>query len=108
MLHTLKSHNKGDFPQYIKIASNRTMHMDRNLNNESIPFAYCPYMLLRKYLELRPDYINNEEQFFVFNDRSPVTANHFRNNLKIVLNLAGVQYYSYSSQSFRAGELVIW
>ena len=107
VLYSSKTHNRSDFPQSIKITSLSNMQKKiengSNLVKSPSVITYCPFLLLREYLRSRPDYLNNEEQFFVFQDRSPIKPNQFRIILKKMLQSAGVKHCAYSSQSLRAG-----
>ena len=64
ILQTSKTHWKDKKPQIIKLSRLQCV-----LNNVTL----CPYQSLRDYIKVRPSFINNAEQFFVFRDRSPVT-----------------------------------
>ena len=65
--------------------------------------VYCPYTLLRNYLEVRPKRLHVDEQFFVFSDTSTVTPYHMRSVLKIVLTNAGYDAELFSTHSCRIG-----
>ena len=58
--------------QKIKITSNKEdksrLHVRRN---------FCPFSLMRQYMDLRGGYEDEHEQFFVFRDLSPVKPFHF-------------------------------
>ena len=69
LLHTSKTHNRSHFPQCIKISSERKNHT-KNTN------AHCPFALIHHYLSVRKNCSQNE-QFFVFFDRTPVSAFNF-------------------------------
>ena len=52
---------------------------------------------------MRGDYENNEQQFFVFNDGSPVLQVHARHMLKSALQSLGLDHTLYGMHSFRIG-----
>ena len=110
VLHTSKTLYKNMPPQMVKISSS-TLHNTSSTKSrlESKGGGYkpdvlpCPYQLLRMYSELRGGYINNNEPYFIFRDRSPVTQNHFWVCLKLMLKLAGFQERFYRTHGLRVG-----
>ena len=100
VLHSSKTHGKNSKPQKIKISSSY-------LGSESKPrlegISYCPYAILQNYRKIRPRYSSISEQFFVFRDRSPVAATHFRKTLKLLLKKANFNARLYDTHSMRAG-----
>ena len=72
ILRSSKTHCKGNNPQVIKIISNETTR-----TNGKVKYHLCPFILLRQYLNLRRSK-SIQQQFFIFNDRSPVKPSHFR------------------------------
>ena len=96
ILITSKTHGKGDRPQKIKIA--RTPIRKHLVQSEP-----CPFGLLHKYISIRPPAINDQEQFFVFADNSPVYPNHIYSNLQSLLKNAGLQQNAYRFHGLRAG-----
>ena len=54
-------------------------------------------------MQLRGDYHNDHEQYFVFRDFTPVTANHARNVLKLMFKNIGLDNRLYGMHSFRIG-----
>ena len=108
VLRSSKTHCNRTPPQTIKISSNRknlrkTMTADLTIHGRNEIWNYCPYMLLRDYLAKRQKYQNVHEQFFVFSDRSAVQSQHFRQTLKVILQLAGFDHRLYSTHSLRSG-----
>ena len=108
VLRSSKTHNKGTKPQTVKISG---------LNNgENVSYKYvaanhelCPFKLLSNYLTARKKRKNDNEQFFVFKDRSPVMALHYRKVLKelIVMNsLNNSLYTAHGTRSGRAHDLL--
>ena len=93
LLRSSKTHNPGDVPQLIKITVLNKINADEQ----------CPFYLLRKYLEIRPERVSENEPFFIFRSGEPVTATHFRSVLKDMLKHAGFKQAAYSTSSFRTG-----
>ena len=67
ILYSSKTHDVGLLPQKIKITENEEFKAkcDRN---------FCPFRLLRNFIKIRRNYIDNSEQFFVYSDWSPVLS----------------------------------
>ena len=95
MLRTSKTHGLGSKPQIIKISS--------SLSHKSDAQKFCPFLLLQKYLRIRKKYISQDEQFFIFKDRSPVLLCHFRNILANLIKICKLNPRLYSSHSLRSG-----
>ena len=95
ILHSSKTHCKGNKPQIIKISASTTSN--RN---------YCPFSLVKQYLVERPHKCDSREQFFVFSDCSPVKPHHFRTTLKSAIKIIGLDHGLYGSHCFRAGQSV--
>ena len=96
ILRTSKTHNKGSQLQMVKIST-------RPLGSEKKNNGYCPYELLRDYINIRLKYHCAQEPFFIFRDRSPVTAENFHSTLRILLAAVGFDATNYSGHSFRIG-----
>ena len=90
VLYTSKTHNKGSKPQTIKISI-------ESCTNQ----LCCPFQGIKKFIAIWKKFINNE-QFFIFRDRSPVMSAHFRAVLAKSIKWNQLNPSSYSSQGFRA------
>ena len=55
---------------------------------------------------IRGDYVEDDEQFFIFSDGNPVQPCHLRNMLRLLLNRLGLNSTLYDVHSFRAGRTV--
>ena len=109
ILRTSKMHGHGSKPFSIKINSTDFDPMGNLTSQAEFTDEYCPFKLLRNYLQLRKKRRNNEEQFFVFYDRTPVTAVQFRSILRSLLSRVGFDYTFYGSHSIctgRTGDLL--
>ena len=104
ILPTSKTSGLGDKPQRIKIESRR-MDEDDKIGNEKQQSVknFCPYLILKEYLAVRPDALNEDEQFFVFRDNSPVQPFHLRKILHKMLRLVGEDPKLFSGHSLRIG-----
>ena len=97
-LYSSKTHDTGMRPQKIKITS--------NLMEKSGFYAkrnFCPFDLVNNYMYIRGDFDSSQEQFFVFKDKTPVAASHFRNLLKLCLSNLGLDATLYGVHSLRIG-----
>ena len=67
-LFTSKTHGQNTRPQMIKIVSvlNTSDEDTSNLDK------YCPFQMLRSYINRRKSFKTLHEPFFVFRDRTPV------------------------------------
>ena len=100
ILRSSKTHNKGNKPQEIKISATP---IDENISHAKSKALLCPFTLIPEYLDVRPRKRSNKEQFFVFQDRSPVKPHHFRSMLKKAIKAAGLNQHNFGSHSFRSG-----
>ena len=84
VLYTSKTHGRNKRPQKIKITA-----IEDDKVSKKIKRHFCPFKLLRDYIQLRGSY-DVDEQFFIFRDRSPLTATQARSTLKQMLTLLGL------------------
>ena len=116
LLRSLKTHNKANKPQLIKISSEsmqctkqgQRKWLTGSVQNfkEAVVDLYCPFRAVRDYIKVRRKQISDDEQFFIFRDRSPVKLYHFRAYLKKVLKSMGIDQTLYDTHSLRAGRSV--
>ena len=99
LLRSSKTHNFGDNPQIVKISSSPSPIVLQTSQIQRI----CPFDPLKKYIQCRKQYINQQEQFFVFKDRSPVQPRHLKDILKKLLIMHKIDFSLYSVHTFRAG-----
>ena len=98
VLYTSKTHDQSNRPQKIKITLNRQDKSGKYLHR-----YFCPFNLMRHYMHVRGQYTNDEEQFFIFRDGSPVTPRHARSVLKLMIKNVGLDDKLYGMHSFRIG-----
>ena len=115
ILRSLKTHCKDNEPQIIRINSSEFDPVGRrqsnynNYNNHQIQ-TLCPFRTLQDYQAERHWKRNDNEQFFVFRDHTPVKPAHFRSILKkalIHLNLDSNLYNTHSLWSGRSVDLLV-
>ena len=96
VLYTSKTHDLSNRPQKIKITS----------CGESGDYStrhFCPFKLLRQFINIRGSYEEENEQFFIFRDGTPVKPIHTRTVLKTIINKLGLDGSLYGMHSFRIG-----
>ena len=93
ILYITKTTSLANRPQKIKIES-----------TESLAYLhFCPVKTLTTYFNLRGPYENEDEQFFVFRDKSPVKPEHAFSMLRKMLEKLDLETHWYSIHSFRIG-----
>ena len=94
VLYSSKTHGKESRPQKVKITAQPTRDSKRN---------FCPFKIVINYMKIRGHYLNENEQFFVFSDRTPIQPNHVRNTLRRLLSNLNLNADLYDVHSLRAG-----
>ena len=95
ILFTSKTHDQASKPQKIKIT--------RLSDRQDSQGHFCPFMLTEQYLQIRGDYADFNEQFFIFSDKSPVKAEMARKVLKDVLKHMNIECAYFGTHGFCAG-----
>ena len=95
ILHTSKTHCKGNKPQRIKFSSTPLKVM----KTEKLQF--CPFNLLKTYINYRPKSNGSEEQFFVFKENRNVKPVHMQEVLRAVLNRLNLNGRLYNTHSLK-------
>ena len=90
ILQSSKTHGKGNKPQLVKITSKPMQGKKKEREN-----TYCPFNLLKIYINLRPPAVREDEQFFVFSDGSAVRQPNVRNVLSHALKAADLNPHAY-------------
>ena len=96
VLYSSKTHGQERRPQ--KIVANNIERSGKYMNR-----YFCPFDLMKDYLKIRGDYINVDDQFFIFGDGGMVTATHTRKLLKETINKLGLDGSLYGMHSLRVG-----
>ena len=99
VLRTSKTHNAGDLPQTVKITGFEAEAKVSNRKN----IEYCPFNIMRNFLQLRPFMKTEEEPFFVFRDNTAVKPDQARIMLRQSLLCIKINPSNYSFHSIRIG-----
>ena len=108
VLHMSKTHGRESKPQIIKISATKT-RPEEKINNlfshltKCEQQRWCPFQILRDYVKLRKKFIDKQEPFFVFRDRTPVKPAQFRKVLKKLIKKNGLNPGLYRGHSLRGG-----
>ena len=106
MLRSSKTHNKGSHPQMVKIQSSLHDTNSQHCSGKTNVGSFCPFNVLRNFIERRPHAISEYEQFFVFSDRSPVKPVHLRSVLRLLISDIGLEPHLYNVHFIRIGHCV--
>ena len=90
----------------IKLLNHKKIKISLNRADKQRKYChrhFCPFKLLRQFLQLRGNYENENEQLFIFRDRNPLLQYHSRNLLKILINRLDLDARLYGMHSFRIG-----
>ena len=98
ILYSSKTHDEANRPQEIKIMANQYEKSGKYLKRH-----FCPFQVIQQFLAIRGSFHSDDEQFFIFSDRSPVTPEHARSVLKLTINKLGLDGSVYGMHSFRIG-----
>ena len=100
VLYSSKTHGKESRPQKVKISA---LPLSSKIRKEKF---FCPFKTVTKYMKCRGNYFNDEDQFFIFADGSPVQPQHIRKTLRILLDTMNLNSSLYDVHSFRSGRTV--
>ena len=99
ILLTSKTHGKESYPQKVRIVSNLSGKTLGHRNR-----FFCPFRLVNDYIQARGyAFLEDEEQFFIYRDGSPVLPSHARQTLRNMLKNLGLHETLYDMHSFRIG-----
>ena len=101
ILRSSKTHTPADRPQIVKISAESVTGSEEGAPSIQ---QLCPFQALRDYLDIRQGFQRKSEQFFVYEDGSPVTPPQFRELMKKTLIAAGFEDSLYSVHSMRGGK----
>ena len=90
ILYSSKTHGKDSKPQKIRI-------------DKTTDQTFCPFEETASYINIRPPYRTDEEQFYVSQDYSPMTAAEFRKILKKAISNLNLNPELYDTHSLRIG-----
>ena len=103
VLHSSKTHRKDSRPQTIKISAEKIEKTLENCEVQETALSFCPFDLLSQYTVTRKQYRRKDEPFFVFYDRTPVSAYNYRCMLSNLMIKCNLNPDAYTSQGMRAG-----
>ena len=101
VLRTSKTHGLGSAPQIVKISAKPMDYRRLTQNTVNLLKPPCPYTMLKKYAGWRGPYVNDVEPFFIFRDRSPVSAQQVSSYLKLMIHKCGFDDKLYGTHSLR-------
>lgn len=96
ILRTSKTHGLGDQPRYVKFDTN-----DSKAKLDNVHF--CPYQVVREFLEIRGPKLDDEDMLFVNRDNSPVKPYQFNAVLKRAIKRLGIDPTNFGSHSLHIG-----
>ena len=96
ILHSSKTHSVANRPQKIKIEATEP-------KKEGCYKFFCPFELLRHFMKLRGNFKDENEQLFIFHDKSAIKAQQARKLLKLCLHNLGLNAKLYNFHSMRIG-----
>ena len=98
VLKSSKTHDNGSQPQRIKIS-------ELSKGKRRLPKVekYCPFNILKNYLQVWPASRSCDEQFFAFSDGSAVQPSHLIDVLKRMILKIGLQPNLYNIHLLRIG-----
>ena len=98
-LHTSKTHGKESKSQEIKIKQVPVMDVNKRF--------FCPFTMMRHFVAYRGAfYVDDNEPFFIFADRSPISPDRVRNTLRLLLQNLNLDQQLYDTQSLCSGRCV--
>ena len=95
ILYSSKTHSQESQPQEIKISAKESSGCKEKF--------FCPFQILRTYMNMRIDYVTDDEPYFIYRDRTPVQQTHVRCLLKKLLVKLGINPNLYNTQSMHIG-----
>ena len=100
ILYTSKTHSKESRPQQIKIMANAAIREQYRGKRH-----FCPFVLLRNYLQIQGGYDSPDEQLFIFQENKvDVKQCHIRSVLRICFQRLGLDPSVYGFHSLRIGQ----
>ena len=91
VLYSSKTHGRNSKPQQIEIEPDHP------------PRIFCPVEEANQFSNIRPGYLEENEQFLVYPDRQPLTSNEVRSLLRKLIGNLKLDATLYDTHSFRIG-----
>ena len=99
VLYTSKMYGEESYPQKIKITSNRSEKSGKYSHRH-----FCLFTVMRNFIKVRgAEYVTENEEFFIFRDRTPVKATQARSVLKAIIKSLNLNEKLYNTHSLRIG-----
>ena len=105
VLYSSKTHSRANPLQRIKISASDEQESTKKMweiKGKLVRF-FCPFNIVRTYISAQGDYINENENFFVFSDKTAVKPKHPNKVLKTCLQRINIDDSLYLVHSLRAG-----
>ena len=110
VLYSSKTHGKESPPQKIKILGNKTLEITDSkklVKTHTIKKKdlgrFCPVEWTLKYIQMRPQITDLDEQFFILSDGTPLPPNFMRTLLRDTIKSFTLDPLLYDTHSFRIG-----
>ena len=103
VLYTSKTHGLESKPQKIRLTALKTTDRFLKCTKTKSNNFFCPVDLTNNYMQLRGDYVNDDDPLFIFKDQTPVQPKHVRRILHQVIGKLGLKKKLYNTHSFRSG-----
>ena len=103
LLYSSKTHGKESNPQEIKITGVKSNDASPRFRQNNKNRFHCPFQIIRSYLNIRGNYLDDSEYLFIFRDRQLVKPFHMAQVLKTILKCLNINEKLYSVHSFRIG-----
>ena len=99
VLYSSKTHGRESHPQEIKIkAVNENAYQKIKGKRH-----FCPFRLLRQYIQLRGSFVSEMEPLFTFQHNCPIQPMHIRKFLRTAIGRLGINASVYDFHSLRVG-----
>ena len=100
-LYSSKTHCEGDKPQMVMINAIKGKAKNNHYKSKQ---KTCPFAILQRYLEIRAKgFATAREPFFIYRDRTTLSAGYLRTLLKQLLEEVGQDPKNFSFHSLRIG-----
>lgn len=96
ILRTSKTHGLGDQPQYVKFDTHDSQAILYNRH-------FCPFEVVRNFLEIRGPKLNDDDPLFVYSDNSPVKPYQLSAILRKALVKLHINPKDFGTHSLRIG-----
>lgn len=96
ILRSSKTHGLGDQPQYVKFDTNDSKGILYNKH-------FCPFQVVREFLDVRGYKLSDRDPLFVFADNSPVRPHQVSAVLKKAIDNLGIDSRDFGTHSLRIG-----